>query len=130
MTKFSGKDMTLTIGGNAITCLQSVETDERVDIFEISCAAATDKAKVAGLKSSRMTVTFALDQNDTTELGYVDPGDSGAIVFHPAGATSTYIKIDATASIVASRRMSTPVDGFAVCTVDIELDDLAITAVV
>lgn len=128
MTKFSGKDMVLTIGGNALTCLQSVETDERLDVFEVSCAAATDKEKVAGLKSSRMTVTMALDQNDTVELGYIDPGDTGAIVFKPAGATMAYIQIDATASIVASRRISTPVDGVVVCTVDIELDDLAISA--
>ena len=128
MTKFSGKDMTLTIGGNAITCLQSVETDEAVDVFEISCAAATYKEKVVGLASARMTVTFALDQNDTTELGYVDPGDTGAVLFKPAGATTGYIQIDATAATVGNRRMSYPVEGFAVCTVDVELDDLAITA--
>ncbi len=128
MTKFTGKSMTFTIGGNAVTGLQSIETDERTDVFEVSTAADANKDKVAGNKSSRMSVTFALDQNDTTELGYVDPGDTGAIVFKPGGATMGYIQIDATASVVASRRMSVPVDGVVVCTVDIELDDLAITA--
>ena len=38
MAKNTGKLMTLTIGGNAITCLQSVETDERTDVYAVSCA--------------------------------------------------------------------------------------------
>lgn len=128
MAKNTGKLMTLTIGGNAITCLQSVETDERTDVFAISCAAATDKEKIAGLKDSKMTVSFAHQVTDVTMINYVAPGDSGAIVFKPFGATTSYLQYDATASIVSGRRTSTPVDGICVTTVDIELDDLAITA--
>lgn len=128
MAKFTGADMTLTIGGNAITCLQSVETDERIDVYQVACAAATDKENVAGLKSSRMSVTFAAETDDVTVINYVAPGDTGAIVFKPHGAVMGDMQFDATASIVSGRRTSTPVEGFFFCTVEIELDDLAITA--
>lgn len=128
MAKFTGADMTLTIGGNALTCLQSVETDERIDVYQVACAAATDKENVAGLKSSRMSVTFALETDDVTVLNYVEPGDTGAIVFKPNGAVMGSIQIDATASIVSGRRISSPVEGFVFCTAEIECDDLAVTA--
>lgn len=129
MAKFTGASQTFTIGGNAITCIQSGETDERIDIYEVACAAATDKEKVSGLKSSRMSLSFAVETDDVTVLGYVDPGDSGAIVYRPAGATSGDINIAATTGIVASRRISAPVEGIVVVSIEIELSNLAISAI-
>jgi len=128
MTKFSGKDMTLTVGGNSITCLQSIETDERLDIYEVECAGATDKEKVAGLKSSRMTLVLAVNQDDVTVLGYLDPGDGGAIVLRPAGASTGFLNYASTGCIVGARRSSFPVNGISIVTIDIELQDLTISA--
>ena len=79
MAKFSGKDMTLTLGGNAITCLTNVETTEEIDILVAECAASADKTHIATLKSASMTVNLLLDADDVTELGYFDPGDAGAV---------------------------------------------------
>lgn len=120
--------MTLTIGGNAITCLQSVDTDESIDVYQVACAAATDKENVAGLKSSRMSVTLALETDDVTVLNYFEPGDTGAVVFRPTGANAGDINIAATASIVSNRRTSTPVEGIGVASFDVALDDLTISA--
>jgi hypothetical protein len=128
MAKFTGADMTLTIGGNAITCLQSVETDERLDVYQVSCAGGTNKENVGGLKSSRMSITFAVETDDVTVLNYVEPGDTGAVVFKPHGAVMGDIQIDATASIVSGRRLSSPVEGIVIASAEIELDSLAITA--
>lgn len=129
MGKFTGKDQTLTLGGNSITCITSISTSEQVDIAMAECAGSTYKTKVAGLANATMTVNLALNQDDVTLLGYLDPGDTGAVVWHPAGATSTYVKWDSTNATVSSRNVDAPVNGICACTVVLELDDVALSAV-
>lgn len=129
MTKFTGKSQTLTLDGNSLTCITSVSTSESVDVAIAECAGATYKTKVAGLANATMTINMALNQDDVTLLGYIDPGDTGAVVWHPAGATSTFIKFDSTNATVSSRNIDDPVNGICACTVVLELDDVAISAV-
>lgn len=128
MAKFTGLSQTFSIGGNAITCIQSVESTENVDIAMVDCAGATYKEKVYGLADAKMTVNFALETDDVTVLGYVDPGDSGAIIWLPAGSTTGDIKLTSTNGTVAGRTISVPVNGFAACTVNVELDDFTVGA--
>lgn len=121
--------MTLTFGGNTITCLQNVETSEEVDVQMVECAGATYKEKVVGLASASLTLNLALNQTDVTLMGYLDPADVGAIVFQPGGATAGYIKITSTNGIVTSRQVASPVNGIVGLTATIELDNLTVGAV-
>lgn len=129
MAKFTGKSMTLTFGGNTITCLQSVETSEAADVAMIECAGATAKEKVIGLTDAKMTVNLALNTNDNTLLGYFDIGDVGAVVFQPAGATAGNMKWTSTNGTCVSRTTSTAVNAFGAATFTLELDDLTHTTV-
>ena len=128
MAKFTGKDQTLSFGGNALTCITSVSTSEQVDIAMAECAGSTYKTKVAGLANATMTVNMALDKDDVTELGYIDPGDTGAIIWLPAGAASGNIQWDSTNATVSSRNIDAPVNGIVAVTFVLELDDVAISA--
>lgn len=128
MAKFTGKSQTLTFGGNSLTCITSVDTNEATDIAMAECAGSTYKTKVAGLASATMTVNMALETDDVTLMGYVDPGDTGAVVWLPAGAATGNIQWDSTNGTISSRTLSAPVNGIVAMTVVIELDDVAISA--
>lgn len=128
MAKFTGKDQTLSLGGNSITCLASVSMSEQVDIAMAECAGSTYKTKVAGLANATMTINLSLETNDTTMLGYFDPADTGAVIWLPAGAGTGKIQIDATNATVSSRNIDAPVNGIVAATFVLELDDVAISA--
>ncbi len=128
MAKYMGDAMTLTIGGTAITCLQSVNTSESIDTAVVACSAGTFKEPLTGQREASMTVVTALETDDVTQLGLYDPGDSGAIVFKPAGATAGDISISATTGRVSARTMPLSVNGFGTASFTILLDSFTIAA--
>lgn len=127
MAKFTGKDMILTIGGNDITGLVSVNTSEAIDVYLVNVAAVADKVTVTGHKEASLAVNVLPETDDVTMLGYFDPGDSGAIVFKPVGAVSGSIQIDSTNGTVVSRDGPVSVDGLTAWSFNINLDDFAIS---
>lgn len=112
MTNYTGKSMTLTIGGNSITCLTSVDHTEQADIAVASCAGQSYKSKAVGNVDGTMTVNGMLDTtNGTTVLGYLAPGTTGAASLNTGNTTIAYAD-----SVVVSRQVTSPADNFVVFT--------------
>ena len=130
MAKMTGKNQTFSLGANALTCIQTVSTSESLDVLVIECAGAGAKEKIMGLADVTCTLTIALETDDVTMLGYIDPDTSGAVIWNLNGATSGDITITSTNATVSDRSISNPVNGFATAAVTIQFDDITIGAVV
>lgn len=115
MGHYTGKGMTLTVGGNSIGCLTSFDHTEQADIATAACAGQTYKSKAVGNVDGTMTVNFLLDStNGTTVLGYVAPGTTGAVSANTGNTTVAYAD-----SVVISRQITSPADNFVVGTATI-----------
>lgn len=128
MAKFVAKSMTLTLGGNAITCMQSVDTSEEVDTYVEECSGAASKKTHVGLKMSTMTVNLLIDADGVTVANYIAPGSTGAVVFQPNGTNTGDIEITSTKGTVTRREMGASVNGLTAMTAEIALDDLTVAA--
>lgn len=110
MTHYTGSGMTVSIGGNALTCLTSVDHTESADVATASCAGQTTKSKAVGSTEGTLTVNGLLDSTGGTGvLGNVAPGTTGAVSFNTGNTTIAYAD-----SIVTSRQVTSPADGFVV----------------
>ena len=131
MAKFnlaSSTNFALTFGGTTLSCVQTIDVNGNAPVQEIECAGATSVEQIVGITRTIMTVTGALEDNDTTLLGAIDPGDTGAIVCDPAGTATGTIDISSTNATVGDRTISLPVNGFATYSVTLLLDDITIAA--
>ena len=131
MTKFILDNTSVfSIGGNALTCITEVNFDESADTYFSQCAAASGSVRFPVIGTGQVTgsITIELDHNDTTELGYIDIGDSGALLFYPQGNTATYLKISATTMTITGRNMRYSSTGLAMGTANFALDSLTIAA--
>ncbi len=131
MAKFNlGSESTfsMTFGGTALTCIQTIEFSSTAPVQEIECAGATAVEQIVGITRHTVTVTGALEDDDNTLLGIVDPGDTGALACDPAGTTTGHLDFSSTNGTVTDRSVSLPVNGFSTYSVTIALDDLTIGA--
>ena len=129
MAKITGKAQTLTLGGNAITCIQSIDYSEAADEYLTACSGSGSKGHITGQVNITATVNVLLDAVATTQLGYFDPGDSGAWV-HGFTATSLDTEINSTNATVITRSISAPVEGLIAATFTVGLDDIDVTTTV
>ena len=131
MPKFNlGSESTfaLTFASQSLTCVQSIDISRTAPITEIECAGATSAEQIVGIPRYTMTVVGALNDDDNALLGYIDPGDSGAIACDPAGTTTGHLDISSTNATVSDAPISMPVNGFSTYSVTFVLDDLTIAA--
>ena len=131
MAKFnlaSSANFSLTFGGNALTCIQTVDISDTAPVTEIECAGASSVEQIVGITRVTMTISGALEDDDNTLLGYLDPGDTGAITFDPAGTGTGTLDISSTNATVTDRSISLPVNGFAQWNATLALDDITIGA--
>ena len=98
-------DSVASIGANVLTCVLDVSYDEQGDVHVSDCDDANaEKDQVLGGIVETGTLTAEVNDDDETQLGYIDVGSTGAWVDQPAGATATYLQWTATTATVASRR--------------------------
>jgi len=98
-------DSVASIGGNVLTCVLDVAYDEQGDVYVSDCDDANaEKDQVLGGIVETATLTAEVNDDDETQLSYIDVGTSGAWVDQPAGSTVTYLQWTATAATVSSRR--------------------------
>jgi hypothetical protein len=118
-----------TIGGNAIACVTEVTIDEAADDYMSNCSGQTFRTHVDGMVNVTGSANFEIETDDVTELGYIEPGDNGALVLRPAGITAGMINIASTNLIVLSRSVTFSSTGLATGSFTFVCDDLAITAI-
>jgi len=98
-------DSVCSIGANVLTCILDVSYDEQGDVYVSDCDDANaEKDQVMGGIVETGTATAEVNDDDETQLGYIDVGTSGAWIDQPAGATTTFIQWTATTATVSSRR--------------------------
>lgn len=117
-----------TLASNSLSCLVSADVSESIDTLMSECVGQTYKTTVVGLKTATITVSGEIDASDVTALGYFDLGDSGALVFQPAGTTTGMIKITSTKATVVSRDITTSGGSLAAVSITLNLDDLTLAA--
>ena len=106
---------------DADDCLQSWDLDWSVEDVTYSCNGATKH--LAGDVNAVFSCTVALAATDTTKVGALEPGTTGAWTGYPGGSTATYIKYTATKGTVISAPITAPVNGVIAVDVSIALDD-------
>lgn len=122
---------TFSVNGNAITCMTEISFDETADVYFGSCgvAAGAGRAPIVGTKRVTGTVTFEPSKTDTTLIGYVDIGVSGALLCYPQGNTSTYQKISATTMYITGRQIRISSSGVPTVVANFAADGLTVAAV-
>ena len=96
-------DSVCSLATNVLTCVLDVSYDEQADVLVSDCDDANaEKDQIMGGIVETGTMTAEVNDDDETQLGYIDVGTSGAWVDQPAGATTTYLQWTGTAT-VASR---------------------------
>lgn len=118
----------LTLGGNSLTCLQSVEVTGSAPNTEVECSGSTSVTNIPGVPRYSMTATGALDDEDDPLLNNIAIGTAGAVAFDPAGTATDTMDISSTNGTVTDFSASFPVNGFSSYSVTIVLDDLTIGA--
>lgn len=109
--------------------MTSADFSQALNAIMSECVGNAFQATVAGLKTATVTISFELDGNDTTELGYVALGTNGALVLQPNGTTVGDIKISSTsATVVDGPNMSGSASSLWTATVTLNLDDVTIAA--
>ena len=131
MTKFILDNTSVfSIGGNALTCITEVNFDENADVYFAQCGAASGSVRqpIVGTAQVTGSITIELDADDVAELGYIDLGDSGALLFQPQGDVSGNLEISATTLTVTGRNLRFSSTGTATGTANFSLDSFAIAA--
>jgi len=127
MTKFTGKNLTFSFNGVAISGLTSLETNEQVDVYTASVAGDSYKSRATGLTDAQFTLSFLVD---TTTFGTIipalAPGSTGAMVGTTNGTFGP--QYSAASSYVESLAVSAPVEGFVAGTAVIGVDGALVTA--
>jgi len=127
MAKVSLQNSTLLLGANNISCLQDVSWSSSIDKVLVSCAGTATKEAIFGSKEYTMTVTQALESDDTTQLGYTDLGDASTLTYNVTG-TAADIVITSTNVTIESRNLSNAINGFFTNTFTVSMDDFTIAA--
>lgn len=118
----------MTFAGVTLTCLQSIEVSRSAPQTEIECSGSSAVTFITGTPRYTITVTGALDEDDVTLLGAIDPGDNGAITMDPAGTATGTIDIASSSATVTDAPISMPVNGFSTYSATFACDDLTISA--
>lgn len=118
----------LTFGGVGLTCLQTVTVGGTSPNTEIECSGTTAVENVTGLPRYNLSGSGALETTGVALLNAINPGDTGALVFDPAGTTGGDFAITATAGVCTDFSMTVPVNGFAQYSFTLVLDDLTVGA--
>jgi hypothetical protein len=122
-------NFTMTIGGNALTCVQSVNVSESAPVTEVECAGASSVTYVTGLPRVTFSFSGALADDDITLMNNVRANDSGAMVLRPAGTTAGDIGITSTNAFITDIAFDFPVNGFSSYSGSGVMDDLTIAAI-
>lgn len=119
-----------TIGGNTVDCVTEVSLDESVDTYISNCEGTSNhRPVVLGAIQVTGTITFEIESDDDTKLGYVAPATNGAWVFQPNGTTSTDLEITSTNIQITSRNFSASRTALTTGTAGFVCDDLTVGTV-
>ena len=118
-----------TIGGNAVPCPTAVSTDESIDTYISECAGQTVKAHVLGSKVVTGSFSGEVEVDDITELGYIAPAVTGALVLRPAGNTAGNIAITSSAFKITGRSLAFSSTGLTTYTCSFVMDNITIAAI-
>jgi len=125
----TGKNAEFVFAGttyDADDCLQNWNLTKNVEDITFYCNGRTKH--LAGNADAVFTCSLALAATDTTKIGALEEGDTGAWVGFPAGNTATYIKFTASKGTVINAPVSAPQNGVVTLDLTIALDDLTDSA--
>ena len=121
MAKFTGKSMTATFGGVALSCLTGIETNQSADVYTAACAGNTYKSRAIGLTDASFTLNFLLDTlTNGAELAIMEPGTTGTFSVSSNGTWGP--SYQATDAYSESLNISLPVEGYVSGTCVIGID--------
>lgn len=130
MAKFRlNANSVFTIGGNTIACVTEVSIDDSVDDYVSRCAGLGTTEHIPGQITVTGSGSFEIEQDAATELGYLAPGTTGALVLRPNGTTSGDLDITSTNLTVLSRSMAFSSTGLSTGSFTFACDDLTIAAI-
>lgn len=118
MAKFTGANITATMGSSTWLCITSVETNESADVYTQACAGSSYKARVVGPIDASFTINYLADTTGNEAKDF-RPGTTGT--FTCSLSTGTYNQFSG-AGIIESHSMSAPVEGFVTGTVVIGIN--------
>ena len=111
---------------DADDCLQSWNLADSINEVVYQCN-SYDKG-AAGTRSVVFSGSMALAKTDTTKVGAIYPGATGAFEAHPAGDTGTYIEITSTSALVTRADKSSGPNAIITLDFSIRLNDVTIGA--
>ncbi len=123
----TGKNASFSFGGtvyDADDCVSNWTLNDAINEVIYQCG-GYDKG-AAGTRSATFSVTLALAAADTTKVGALVPGGTGAFEAHPAGDTATYQEITATEALVTQATRSAPQNGVITMDLSIRLNDITL----
>ena len=88
MPKYTGKNATISFGGNEYLCLVDVTMAGSVDSISAACSAASGNAvthKAIGAETWTVNATILLDSQSIQQEADFAPGVSGALIVYPNG---------------------------------------------
>lgn len=89
MAIYTGKDASLTAGGNAVSSVESVTIDEQAEIFTAIPLGATSATQDVGISTGSGNFVVFHDPADTSGQGSLSIGASVSFVLYGRGSSNT-----------------------------------------
>ncbi len=89
MSRYVGKDCSVTAGGNVISGVESVTLDEQAEIFTSIGLGDTAATQDVGINTGSGSITVFDDPEDTSGQGALSVGSSISFIIYTRGSTNT-----------------------------------------
>ena len=91
--QFAGRNLAISIDGDAVPCPQSVTLTPSQDIVEFYCTGASGKQKVLLGTAWTGSASFFPEENDQADITSFNTTTAVAVIVYPDGNTNGYMKI-------------------------------------
>lgn len=89
MARYTGKDATLTAGGNAVSSVESVTLDESAEIFTSIALGDSSATQDVGISTGSGSFVVFHDPEDSSGQGALTIGASVSFVLYGRGSSNT-----------------------------------------
>ena len=91
--QFTGKNLSITIDGDAVTCPQSFEINGQHDFVEFYCVGTAGKQRVYDGTNWTASVTWFPEDNDHADITDFNNTAAVAVLAYPDGNTAGKIRV-------------------------------------
>lgn len=102
MAIYTGKDASVTVGGNALSSVESITIDEQAEIFTAIPLGATSATQDVGIATGSGSITYFVDPADSSGQGSLSIGASVSVILYGRGSSNTASPTRSFTAIVSS----------------------------